>query len=341
MTLKLGMMTGYWGAQPPADLIGTAKRAEDLGYWGFFTAEAYGSDAFTPLAWVGSHTEKIKLGTAIVQMSARTPTSTAMHALTLDHLTKGRLVLGLGVSGPQVVEGWYGRPFAKPLARTREYIDIIRQVLRREEPVSNSGEHYPLPYPADGEGSWGLGKPLKPITHPYRSDVPIYLGAEGPKNVRMSTEICDGWFPLYYSPYKQDVYKESLSNRPKDFEVAYPLMLNVNDDLEQALMPVKHVLALYVGGMGAKDRNFHNELIARMGYEDAAKKIQDLYLDGKKMEAAAAVPDELADEISLSGSADRIRDRLQAFDDSPVTTLLVGAQTPEQLNLYADLILDR
>ena len=341
MTLKLGMMTGYWGAQPPADLIGTAKRAEELGYWGFFTAEAYGSDAFTPLAWVGSHTEKIKLGTAIVQMSARTPTSTAMHALTLDHLTKGRLVLGLGVSGPQVVEGWYGRPFAKPLARTREYIDIIRQVLRREEPVSNSGEHYPLPYPADGEGSWGLGKPLKPITHPYRSDVPIYLGAEGPKNVRMSTEICDGWFPLYYSPYNQDVYKESLSNRPKDFEVAYPLMLNVNDDLEQALMPVKHVLALYVGGMGAKDRNFHNELIARMGYEDAAKKIQDLYLNGKKMEAAAAVPDELADEISLSGSADRIRDRLQAFDDSPVTTLLVGAQTPEQLNQYADLILDR
>ena len=341
MTLKLGMMTGYWGAQPPADLIGTAKRAEELGYWGFFTAEAYGSDAFTPLAWVGSHTEKIKLGTAIVQMSARTPTSTAMHALTLDHLTKGRLVLGLGVSGPQVVEGWYGRPFSKPLARTREYIDIIRQVLRREEPVSNSGEHYPLPYPADAEGSWGLGKPLKPITHPYRSDVPIYLGAEGPKNVRMSTEICDGWFPLYYSPYKQDVYKESLSNRPKDFEVAYPLMLNLNDDLEQALMPVKHVLALYVGGMGAKDRNFHNELIARMGYEDAAKEIQDLYLDGKKMEAAAAVPDELADEISLSGSADRIRDRLQAFDDSPVTTLLVGAQTPEQLNQYADLILDR
>ncbi len=341
MTLKLGMMTGYWGAKPPADLIGTAQQAEKLGYWGFFTAEAYGSDAFTPLAWVGSHTEKIKLGTAIVQMSARTPTSTAMHTLTLDHLTKGRVVLGLGVSGPQVVEGWYGRPFAKPLARTREYIDIIKQVLKREEPVSNSGEHYPLPYPSDAEGSWGLGKPLKPITHPYRSDVPIYLGAEGPKNVRMSTEICEGWFPLYYSPYRQDVYKDSLSNRPKDFEIAYPLMLNINDDLEQALMPVKHVLALYVGGMGAKDRNFHNELIARMGFEDAAKKIQDLYLDGKKMEAAAAVPDELADEISLSGSPDRIRDRLQAFDDSPVTTLLVGAQTPDQLNQYAELILNR
>lgn len=341
MTVKLGMMTGYWGAQPPADLIGTAQQAEKLGYWGFFTAEAYGSDAFTPLAWVGSHTEKIKLGTAIVQMSARTPTSTAMHTLTLDHLTKGRVILGLGVSGPQVVEGWYGRPFAKPLARTREYIDIIRQVLRREEPVSNSGEHYPLPYPADAEGSWGLGKPLKPITHPYRADVPIYLGAEGPKNVRMSTEICDGWFPLYYSPYRQDVYKESLSNRPKDFEVAYPLMLNINDDLEKALMPVKHVLALYVGGMGAKDRNFHNELVARMGFEEDAKKIQELYLDGKKAEAAAAVPDALADEISLSGSPDRIRDRLQAFDDSPVTTLLVGAQTPDQLNQYAELILNR
>ncbi len=341
MTVKLGMMTGYWGAKPPADLIGTAQRAEKLGYWGFFTAEAYGSDAFTPLAWVGSHTEKIKLGTAIVQLSARTPTSTAMHTLTLDHLTKGRVVLGLGVSGPQVVEGWYGRPFAKPLSRTREYIDIIRQVLRREEPVSNDGEHYPLPYPEDAPGSWGLGKPLKPITHPLRADVPIYLGAEGPKNVRMATEICDGWFPLYYSPYRQDVYKESLSNSPKDFEVAYPLMLNINDDLEQALMPVKHVLALYVGGMGARDRNFHNELVARMGFEEDAKKIQDLYLDGKKMEAAAAVPDALADEISLSGSPDRIRDRLQAFDDSPVTTILVGASTPDQLNQYAELILNR
>lgn len=341
MTVKLGMMTGYWGSKPPADLIGTAQQAEKLGYWGFFTAEAYGSDAFTPLAWIGSHTEKIKLGTAIVQMSARTPTSTAMHTLTLDHLTKGRVILGLGVSGPQVVEGWYGQPFAKPLSRTREYIDIIRQVLKREAPVSNSGEHYPLPYPEDAKGSWGLGKPLKPITHPLRSDVPIFLGAEGPKNVRMSTEICDGWFPLYYSPYRQDVYKESLSNRPKDFEVAYPLVINVNDDLEKALLPIKHALALYVGGMGAKDRNFHNELVARMGFEEDAKKIQDLYLDGKKAEAVAAVPDELADEISLSGSRDRIRDRLQAFDDSPVTTILVGAQTPDQLNQYADLILDR
>ncbi len=341
MAVKLGMMTGYWGAKPPKDLIGTAQQAEKLGYWGFFTAEAYGSDAFTPLAWVGSHTEKIKLGTAIVQMSARTPTSTAMHTLTLDHLTKGRVILGLGVSGPQVVEGWYGQPFAKPLSRSREYIDIIRQVLRREEPVANGGEHYPLPYPEDAKGSWGLGKPLKPITHPLRADVPIYLGAEGPKNVRMATEICDGWFPLYYSPYRQDVYKESLSNRPKDFEVAYPLMINVNDDLEQALMPVKHVLALYVGGMGAKDRNFHNELVARMGFEEDAKKIQDLYLDGKKMEAAAAVPDALADEISLSGSTDRIRDRLQAFDDSPVTTILVGAQNPDQLNQYAEIILNR
>lgn len=339
MALKLGVSVGYWGAQPPRDMIALAQRAEELGYFGFFTAEAYGSDALTPLAWVGAHTKKIKLGTGIVQMSARTPTATAMHALTLDHLSEGRVILGLGVSGPQVVEGWYGQPFSKPLARTREYIDIIRQVLAREAPVTSAGPHYPLPYPVDGEGSWGLGKPLKPITHPLRADIPIYLGAEGPKNVALATEICDGWFPLYYSPFRQEVYEKPLANMKDDFEVLYSAVVNITDDVEAGLMGVKHMLALYVGGMGAKDRNFHNELVGRFGFEKEAAQIQELYLAGKKMEAAMAVPDDLADEISLVGPKERIRQRLQAWEESPVTGLIVGARGMDDLEVIADLVL--
>lgn len=339
MALKLGVSVGYWGAQPPRDMIALAQRAEELGYFGFFTAEAYGSDALTPLAWVGAHTKKIKLGTGIVQMSARTPTATAMHALTLDHLSEGRVILGLGVSGPQVVEGWYGQPFSKPLARTREYIDIIRQVLAREAPVTSAGPHYPLPYPVDGEGSWGLGKALKPITHPLRADIPIYLGAEGPKNVALATEICDGWFPLYYSPFRQEVYKAPLANMKDDFEVLYSAVVNITDDVEAGLMGVKHMLALYVGGMGAKDRNFHNELVGRFGFEKEAAQIQELYLAGKKMEAAMAVPDDLADEISLTGPKERIRQRLQAWEESPVTGLIVGARGMDDLEVIADLVL--
>lgn len=339
MALKLGLMTGYWGARPPADLIGTAKRAEELGYWGFFTAEAYGSDALTPLAWVGAHTSRIKLGTAIVQLSARTPTAVAMHALTLDHLSQGRVILGLGVSGPQVVEGWYGQPFAKPLARTREYISIIRQVLAREAPVENPGPHYPIPYPADGAGSWGLGKPLKPITHPLRADVPIFLGAEGPKNVAMAMELCDGWYPLYYSATNEAVYAEALAKRREGFEILYPMALHITDDIEAGRLAVKRNLALYVGGMGARDRNFHNELVARMGYGEAAKRIQDLYLDGKKAEAVAAVPDELVDEIALVGPKDRIKQKLAAWEDSAVTGLLVWPQSEDDLNQFAELVL--
>jgi F420-dependent oxidoreductase-like protein len=196
--LKLGLQLGYWGAKPPTNFVETAQEAEKLGYDIVFTAEAWGSDAFTPLAWIGAHTERIRLGTAVVQLSARTPTATAMHTLTLDHLTNGRVTLGLGVSGPQVVEGWYGQPFAKPLSRTREYVSIVRQVLAREAPVQNDGPHYPLPY--TGEGSWGLGKPLRPITHPLRADVPILLGAVGPKIVALAAVFCDGWLPLYYTP---------------------------------------------------------------------------------------------------------------------------------------------
>ena len=339
MTLKLGLMTGYWGARPPEGLIGLAKRAEALGYYGFFTAEAYGSDALTPLAWVGAHTEKIKLGTAIVQISARTPTATAMHALTLDHLSKGRLILGLGVSGPQVVEGWYGQPFAKPLARTREYINIIRQVLERDQPVTGAGPHYTIPYPEEAPGSWGLGKPLRSITHPLRADVPIFMGAEGPKNVALAAEIADGWLPLYYSPYRQEVYADQLAKAKPGFEISQVVVLNIHDDVEEALMPVKASLGFYVGGMGAKKRNFHMELMARMGFEAEAQKIQELFFEGKRAEAVAMVPSEFADEISLVGPIDRVRDRLQAWRDTPVTTLLLGTRDFATMRTAAELVL--
>jgi len=313
------------------------QQAEKLGYDTVWTAEAYGSDAITPLAYLASVTDRIRLGTGICQLSARSPAAMAMTAMTLDHLSNGRFILGLGVSGPQVVEGWYGQPFSKPLARTREYIDIIRQVLVREQPVTNDGPHYTLPF--TGEGSWGLGKGLKSITHPLRADLPIFLGAEGPKNVALTAEIADGWLPLYYSPYRQDVYSASLSNAKPDFEIAQTLVVNVTDDVEQGLLPIKHMLALYIGGMGAKDRNFHKELVSRMGFEAATENIQELYLSGKKLEAAMAVPSALADEISLVGPADRIRDRIQAWRETPVTSLTVSARSEAEMTLLADLVL--
>jgi F420-dependent oxidoreductase-like protein len=335
--LKLGLQLGYWGSHPPKDPVGLVQTAEKLGFDSVWTAEAYGSDALTPLAWIGSHTSRIRLGTAVCQLSARSPTAMAMAALTLDHLSGGRMILGLGVSGPQVVEGWYGAPFSKPLARTREYVSIIRQVLAREEPVTNDGPHYPLPF--HGEGAWGLGKPLKPITHPLRADLPIFIGAEGPKNVAQTAEIADGWLPLYYSPFRNEVYADSLKQARSDFEVAQGIVVNITDDLEQGLLPVKHMLALYVGGMGAKDRNFHKELISRFGFEAEAERIQELYLAGKKEEAARAVPDALADEIALVGPKERIRERLEAWRETPVTSLLVSARSTAELETIADLVL--
>lgn len=335
--LKLGLQLGYWGAGPNPKMVEMAQEAEKLGYDAVFTAEAWGSDVFTPLAWIGAHTQRIRLGTGIAQLSARAPTATAMAAMTLDHLSGGRMILGLGVSGPQVVEGWYGRPFGKPLARTREYINIIRQVLARKEPVSNDGEHYPLPY--TGEGSWGLGKPLKSIVHPLREDLPIFLGAEGPKNVAMTAEIADGWLPLYYSPYRQEVYADQLKGAKPGFEIMQGMPVIINDDIEEAVVPLKHSLALYIGGMGAKDRNFHNELVKRMGFEEEAEKIQDLFLAGKKDEAARAVPTQLADEIALVGSVDRIKDRLNAWRETPVTSLLVSTQSKDELRTFAELVL--
>ena len=339
MALKLGLMLGYWPAAPPAGFVELSIEAERLGYDCVFTAESWGSDAFTPLAWIGAQTSRIRLGTGVVQISARTPTSTAMHTLTLDHLSGGRVILGLGVSGPQVVEGWYGQPFSKPLSRTREYVDIIRQVLRREAPVASTGEHYPLPY--TGEGAWGLGKSLRPITHPLRADVPIFLGAEGPKNVALACEICDGWLPLYYSPFRPEVYADSLSGMKPGFEIMQNISIRVTDDVAEGLGPVKAMLGFYIGGMGAKKRNFHKELMGRMGFEAEAEKIQQLFMDGDRAGAIQAVPDQFADEISLIGPVERIRERLQAWDETPVTHLLIGGADADGLRRIAELVLDR
>jgi F420-dependent oxidoreductase-like protein len=333
--LKLGLQLGYWGASPPRGAVALAQEAERLGFDSVWAGEAWGSDVFTPLAWIGAHTSRIRLCSGIAQLSARTPTATAMHALTLDHLSGGRFALGLGVSGPQVVEGWYGQPFGKPLERTREYVSIVRQVLRREAPVTSAGPHYPLP--RRGPGGAGLGKPLRSITHPLRADLPIYLGAEGPKNVALAAEIADGWLPLYYSPSRPEVYAESLRKAAPGFEIAVTVVAQITDDVERGLLPVKASLAFYIGGMGARKRNFHKELMARMGFEAEAQRIQDLFFAGRRDEGIRAVPDAFADEISLVGPVERIRDRLAAWRDTPVTTLVIGAADAASLRRLAEL----
>jgi F420-dependent oxidoreductase-like protein len=334
--LKLGLQLGYWGALYNPQHVDLAVEAEKLGFDSVWTAESWGNDVFTPLAWVGAHTSKIRLGTSVAQLSARTPTACAMAALALDHMSGGRMILGLGVSGPQVVEGWYGQPFSKPLARTREYVDIIRQVMRREGPVTNDGEHYPLPY--NGLGAWGLGKPLKPITHPLRKDLPIFIGAEGPKNVTQTAEIADGWLPLYYSPYRQEVYADQLQGAKDGFEIASIVTMSINDNLEQALYPVKAMLGFYIGGMGAKKRNFHKELMARMGFEAEAEQIQTLFFEGRRDEAINSVPSAFADEVSLCGPEERIREKLQDWKNSPVTSLLIHGDI-DLLRKAAEMVL--
>jgi F420-dependent oxidoreductase-like protein len=330
--LKLGLNVGYWSGGPPPGALESVQEAERLGFESIWTAEAYGSDALLPLAWWGSHTEKIRLGTAIVQISARTPAATAMAAMTLDHLSGGRLILGLGVSGPQVVEGWYGQSFAKPLARMREYIGILRQIWARQGPAAEPT---------------GLGKSLKSSIHPLREDIPIYLAAEGPKNIAMAAELCDGWLALFYSPNHDDIYADALAEgfardgarrSAEDFEVAATVPLIITDDIDSALDAVRPMYALYFGGMGAKNANFHANVPIRMGYEKEVREIQDLYLEGKKQEAAAALPRQLLEELTLIGPADKIRDDLAAWRESSVTTLLVGGD-PATLRTAAELVL--
>jgi len=341
--LKLGFNTGYWAGGPPPGIDETIAEAERLGVDSIWAAEAYGSDCLTPLAWWGAATERVKLGSAIVQMSARQPAATAMAAMTLDHLSGGRFILGLGVSGPQVVEGWYGMPFEKPLARTREYIKILRDIWAREGPVTNEGPHYPLPLP----GGTGLGKPLKSSIHPLREEIPIYLGAEGPKNIGLCAELCDGWLAMLFSPRHQDFYSDALGEgftregarrKREDFEVAVMVPLIVSDDVEQAADALRPYYALYFGGMGAKGKNFHANVAIRMGYEAEVAQIQDLYLDGKKREAEAKVPRELIEDLSLIGPPDKIRHDLEPWRESIATTLLIGGDAAT-LRTAAELVL--
>lgn len=344
--MKLGLTLGYWGARPPTDALEKVLEAEKLGFDIAFTAEAWGSDAFTPLAWWGSRTSTIRLGTSVVQISARTPTATAMHALTLDHLSGGRMVLGLGLSGPQVVEGWYGQPFAKPLARTREYVGIVRRVLAREAPVESPGPHHPLPY--RGEGSVGLGKPLRPIVHPLRADLPIWIGSEGPRNVALTAEIADGWLPIYYSPRVAGMYGAWLDEgfaRPgarrtrETFEIAPNCQVVVTDDVDAALDALRPMVAFYVGGMGAREMNFHKDVFARMGYEREVEEIQDLFFAGERDRAIAAVPREMVADISLVGPPARIRDDLARWEEAGVTHLVVGARDLAQMRTVAEVVL--
>lgn len=343
--MKFGLQLGYWSAGPPEHAAEVVVAAEEAGFDAVFAAESWGSDAFTPLAWWGSATERVRLGTSVVQLSARTPTATAMHALTLDHLSGGRAILGLGVSGPQVVEGWYGQPFAKPLRRTREYVDIVRKVLARQGPVTNDGPNYPLPY--NGAGATGLGKPLKPITHPLRADLPIWLGAEGPKNVALTAEIADGWLAIYYTPRMADVYNEWLDEgfaRPgarrsrADFEIAATAQVIITDDPAAEIERMRWITSLYIGGMGAPELNFHAQVYRRMGYEKEVDEIGTLFQAGKKAEAAAAVPDELVLETAIIGNETQVREQIAVWEAAGVTMLLVSVPDVEQLKRLAPLV---
>lgn len=336
--MRLGLNIGYWGLLP-VDPLELAKEADRLGFHSVWAAEAYGSDVLTPLAWIAAQTERINVGSGIMQIPARTPSATAMAAATLDQLSGGRMLLGIGASGPQVAEGWYGQEYGKPLKRTREYIEIVRTILKREGPLEFHGEYYDIPV----QGGTGLGKPLKLITKPLRPDIPIYLAAIGPKNVALAAEIADGWLPVFFSPYRPEIFTDYLDEgfakrggRSDEFDIAAAVTIIMGDDVDACRDLVRPYLSLYIGGMGARGKNFYNDLACRMGYEAAAKEVQDLYLDGKKTEAQAALPDELIDEVALCGPRERIVERLDAWKASPVTTLCASTVQLEVLQLLAE-----
>ncbi len=343
--MRLGLNIGYSGAtlDLPMDMI---KEADKLGYYAVWTSEAYGSDAVTPLAWIGAQTESIHLGSAIMQMPARTPAMTAMTAITLDQLSNGRMLLGLGLSGPQVVEGWHGEPYGKPIGKTREYVSILRTIFKREEPLNHQGDHYKIPY--TGEDALGLGKPLKSIIH-GRPDLPIYIAAIGPMNVTLTAEVADGWLPIFFSPeryeenfaeYVQEGFDRADHEKTLDnFDIAPTVMVAMDDNIAMARNQVRPILALYIGGMGSKDNNFYKNLAERYGFEEAANTIQDLYLSGNKTEAMMAVPDDLIDEVALVGSRDRIRDHLQRWQNSAITTLTVQTNDIETVRAMAEMVL--
>lgn len=343
--MKLGLQLGYWGAHPPANHAELVAVADAAGVDTVFAAEAWGSDAFTPLAWWGRETSQVRLGTSVAQLSARSPTACAMASLTLDHLSGGRHILGLGVSGPQVVEGWYGQPFGKPLARTREYIDIIRRVWAREAPVTNAGPHYPLPH--NGIGSSGAGKPLQSIVHPLRADIPIMLGAEGPRNVALAAEICDGWLPIFFSPRLAPIYNEWLDEgfaKPgarrsrKDFEICATANIVVTNDREAALRAMKPKLALYLGGMGAEGTNCHADVYRRMGYGEVVDEVAWLFRIGRKSAAAEAISDALVADSAIVGDSAFIRDQIAVWESAGVTMMVINARTTESINTVAEIL---
>jgi F420-dependent oxidoreductase-like protein len=333
--MRLGLNIGYSGSSI-GDVLPLIEHADKVGIDSVWAAEAYGSDAATVLAYVAAKTQNVKVGSAIFQMPARTPANTAMTAMTLDALSDKRMLLGLGLSGPQVVEGWHGVPYGKPLTRTREYVEIVRTIIARDEPLAFQGEEYQIPF--TGDGATGLGKPLKSILHPVRNRIPIYLASIGPKNVQLTAEIGDGWLPIFYSPEREDIYNENLDigftkarRDGSDFDIAPTAHVAMGDDLDACRDQLRPLFALYIGGMGARGKNFYFNLATRYGFEQAAEQIQDLYLDGKKDQAAAAVPDALVDECALVGPLDRIIDRLQAWKESRIGTLILGTQQPEVL----------
>ncbi|GAA2438187.1 LLM class F420-dependent oxidoreductase [Streptomyces macrosporus] len=320
--MRLGINLGYWGAGMDADNLAVAKEADRLGYSVCWAAEAYGSDAATVLAWVAAQTERIDVGSAIFQIPARTPAMTAMTAATLDTLSGGRFRLGLGVSGPQVSEGWYGVRFDKPLARTREYVEIIRKAMSRER-LTHAGEHWTLPLPD------GPGKPLKLTVHPVREHIPLYIAAIGPKNLEQTGEIADGALLIFFSPEHAEettlgalrAGREKAGKTMEGFDVVPTVPLAVGDDIDALADTFRPYTALYVGGMGSRKQNFYNRLAQRMGYEKEAAEIQDKYLSGDKEGAAAAVPRQLIDSTTLLGPIDRIADRMRAYAEAGVTTL--------------------
>jgi F420-dependent oxidoreductase-like protein len=343
--MRLGLMLGYSGKTMQLDMP-LILEAERLGYYAIWTAEAYGSDAVTPLAWAGALTKKIKLGTAIMQMPARTPANTAMTAMTLDQLSGGRMLLGVGLSGPQVVEGWHGVAYGKPLVKTREYVAIIRKIFAREAPLEHEGQHYRIPY--EGEDKTGLGKPLKSILH-GRRDLPIYIASIGPKNIELTAEIADGWLPIFYSPERyNEFFKEHIEagfakagngKSLQNFDIAPTVYVAMDDDLNMAYNMLRPMIALYVGGMGAKGKNFYHDLAVRLGFEETADKLQDLYLSGKQMEAIAAVPEALIDAVALVGNRDRIKDRLQLWTKSEVGTMNLMTSDIQTVRTMAELVL--
>jgi F420-dependent oxidoreductase-like protein len=334
--VRLGLSLGY--APPgtsPTELIALAQEAERVGYDSAWASEAWGTDAVSVLAWLAATTSRIQIGSAILQMPARTPAATAMTAATLDLLSGGRFLLGLGTSGPQVVEGWHGVPWGKPLARTREYVEVFRAILRREV-LEHDGEHYQMPY--RGPGATGLGKPLKLMARPLRSEIPIYLASLRPRSVELAAEIADGWLPIFFSPERtREVFPAPFTRDGLDVAASVPAVLS--DDLAAARDALRPHYALYVGGMGARGSNFYNELARRFGYEAEAERIQDLYLAGKHRDAAAAVPDALVDELALVGPRARLADRLEAWRESGATTLLVSTRDVETLRAVAELTL--